>query len=646
MADNSLNSPGVFRGQARLATQQDIINLKEYLERIIAGPLNEIDENGYIPWKYNADGTLDIDYLFPELVNKFSENQGVSVSSNGVKFADNVTSFNIQGKFVSLSIDENGCITWTIDEPQTTIPNFNEANMFGTALVKVDNEIVENMIIPDASSIGGNSPYGDWEAGQKVNGINWNGSTTYDALKLSTYGRVYASTLTSYFEVQVTDGMGGVFASFISSPIKSSTTSYLEPASTQNSQHIRIYIDNFKEESRGYSFAPRFELNLAKIVGLDGGRFNVKIVHHNGQSFSYISNDMLYNCGARPTVSTISVQILSDASSPSSEQLLTKDCSGVRYAKTGTAIVRLSKIYNLNNMAAVDDPIEYSFGIADAEDHEIIAENYDLSYDKVATFKVRFKLKDESLNNEQAFGKVKVKNAFGSSNEYDVSIPILLDSQTNLQTSDRLHEYFSDESFRVLSNFELDNLAAGEYSDLVEWDSSQSLVDYDSGRGLMVVPGKGVAYPFGNWDEFMPAGSPDYSNVSFLTNEKYFARVFTGNSSIKFGGVFVFDGLTKEQFMDQRLSIIISCSRGARWFNLKEIRNMESAVLRDDGSAIAATGILTDIEEKDGKLYVSWSYPTGVSSRQPLYFKLGMKPTSPFMIKSISLLNSDEEEDW
>ena len=48
MSDNSLSSPGVFRGQARLATQQDLISLKEYLERIIAGPLNELNDNGYI----------------------------------------------------------------------------------------------------------------------------------------------------------------------------------------------------------------------------------------------------------------------------------------------------------------------------------------------------------------------------------------------------------------------------------------------------------------------------------------------------------------------------------------------------------------------------------------------------------------------
>lgn len=347
MSDNSLSSPGVFRGQARLATQQDLISLKEYLERIIAGPLNELNDNGYIPWKYNADGTLDVEYLFPELIDRFSKQQGISVSTNGVKFADNVTSFNVMGKFVTLDIDEEGRLTWMIDEPQVTVPNFNEANMFGTAIVSVQNSLVEGMIIPDASALLANSPYGDWAPGTKVRGINWNRSTLYDAMRLTTLGPVYCSSVSSYFEVSVTDGAGGVMAAFVSSPIKASTrgSEGLAAASMQNSPHICIFIDKFKEESRGYSFVPRFEINLVKILGTTGGRFNVKITHHDSSPYVYQSEDLLYNCGAVPSISTSTVQIITDASAPASAQLVMSDCSGIRYAKSrrrgGQAELRL-----------------------------------------------------------------------------------------------------------------------------------------------------------------------------------------------------------------------------------------------------------------------------------------------------------------
>ena len=654
MSNNSLNSPGVFRGQARLATQQDIANLKEYLERIIAGPLNELNDNGYIPWKYNADGTLDIDYLFPELISRFSAQQGISISKNGVKFVNNVTSFNVQGKFVSLDIDENGCLTWTIDEPQVTIPNFNEANMFSSALVEIENEIIEDMIVPDYSGMGGNSPYGDWEPGTKVKGINWNRDATYDVLKLTTKGKIYAETTESYFEVIVLDGSNGTFASFVSAPISASTRGRvpLQAASSQNSQHIEIYIDDFKEEARGYSFIPRFELNLARIIGSsNGGRFSVKLIHHDSSAYTYTSDDLLYNCGSLPVIenngiNSISVQLLNDSSSPSSEQLKSKYCSGVKYANAGTVVVRLNSVRNLNNMAAVDNPISYSFGISDPEEEELIYENYDLDYMKTASFKIKFKLKENAFNNSMISGWAKAKNAFGECNEVHIPLPILLNSQTQLKESDRLHEYFTDESFRVLSDFELNSSSIGEYSDLVSWDSTKSLIDYDNGQGLMVIPGQGLSYPFGNWDSFYPVGSPDYSQASFLSNEKCFARVFSGNEKTKFGGIFVFEGLTKNQFFDTRLTILISCTRGIRWFNLKQIRNMNSIILREDGTAVDATGIMTSVEEKDNKLFVEWAYPTSVSSNQPLYFKLSMKKTSPFMIKSISLLNSDEEEDW
>ena len=153
----------------------------------------------------------------------------------------------------------------------------------------------------------------------------------------------------------------------------------------------------------------------------------------------------------------------------------------------------------------------------------------------------------------------------------------------------------------------------------------------------MVIPGHGLRYPYGDWSGFIPNGSPNYNDLSFLSREKFYARTFTGNDKLKFGGIFKFTGLTKDEFLDSRISLIISCDQGNTWFSLKDVRGTETTIIRDDYSAVNVTGVLTKVEEIDDELFVSWMYPGNLASSNTIYFKLGMKQTSTFNIKSISL---------
>jgi len=639
MSQPTSQFPGVFKGHQRLASYDDLIALKTELERLITGPGNEPGENGYVPWKYTDDGKLDVDALFPDLVQKIYENTGIMIKQNGIKFAENVNALNFQGKYVSFDVDEDGCISLIFDEPDTTIPYFNESNSYANATVKIENEIIEDMTVPDASGTSVNSVFGSWEPGTKVRGINWNGASNH-LMKFFTVDAVYAPNLSTFFEVIVSNGEGNVFASFISSPVKANSDSGLHIDSLNENQTIGIYISDFKEESRGYSFKPRFEIDLNQIVNA-GGKFNVKIIHHVGLvSYTYDSGDLLYNHGNYPYVVGSSIQILNDQSSPVIEYTW---CSGVKYIKSGAVSVRLQKVYNLNNMAAVDDMISISLPIASA--CELTEANYDYSFDKVASFCFKVSFKNE-LNNGKADCTVIAKNAFGESEPYIVKMPVLLNSQKDLPVSDGLNEYFSNEAHRVLNNFEISQDQTTNYMTVTPWDSKNSLLSYDGGRGLMVIPGVGLKYPYGNWEEFIPAGSSNYETPTFQLTEKYFARVFTGNSDLKFGGVFFFGGLTKRQFEDDRISIIISNDEGDTWYNLKAVRNTKGVIVRDDNSAVSVTGVLTNVEEADDGVYVHWSYPEKEFSDKNVFFKLGMKPTSPFCITRISLLNTDKEEIW
>jgi len=639
MANNSLSSPGVFRGQARLATVQDLASLKEYIESLLTGPLMELSSQGYIPWVYNESGHLDVEYLFPELISRLNEGQGVDIMKDGLKFADGVTSIDINGKYVTLSVDENGALTMTIDEPKVAIPSFNEANHFNSALVKFDSDIVTGMIIPDRTGMAFDV-YGDWEVGQVVSGFNWNGEMQHDFISLSTYGPVFASSTNTYFEVTIMNGEDTVFSTFKSDVVKSSTKINQKLQGT--GYNVNIYIDDFKEESVGYSFKPRFDIDLIRIIGEDGGRFKIKIVHYDGAgTHTFISNEYLYNRGVVPTIGSTSIQLITDSSSSNVKY---RWCSGLKYVANGNVVVLANNISNLNNMAAVENQLSYDFDVLTiAEDSPITENNNSLAINNSrCSFAIRFDIAKEVLNTEVISGFVSVRNAFAESTKMPVGVNILINSVKYPKTSDTLHEYFSDEQFRVLSNFAPESDGGTEYSTLMPWDSTASLIEYDSGKGLQVIPGKGLVFPYGNWSSFVPQG-PNYENQA---NERFFARVFTGNSKVKFGGTFVFEGLPLSAFYDDRLSIIISPSYGEDWYDLKSIRNVESAIIRMDGTSVSTIGVMTDAYEKDGNLYVEWAYPISIASNQPLYFKLGMKYTYPYCIKSVTLLNTDLEEGW
>ena len=178
--------------------------------------------------------------------------------------------------------------------------------------------------------------------------------------------------------------------------------------------------------------------------------------------------------------------------------------------------------------------------------------------------------------------------------------------------------------------------------ELTKWNSEASLKTFDNGTGLMVIPSVGLIYPTGNWEEFLPSGNPNYSDLS---GDKYFSRVFTGNNNLKFGGIFHFEGLTKNQFISNKMSCLISPDEGNTWYSLKDVRNTKKIFFENDTN-FEVTGILTRIIETENGIDVSWAYPETTCSKNPIYFKLGFSYNCPFIIKSISLKSLDGQEVW
>lgn len=648
---SNTNRTNVYSGAQRLATHQDLSNLREEIKRMIAGPLvNDVSANGYIPWKYTEDGTLDVDYLFPELLQEVQEHTGLTITKDGVKISSNVNTLNFSGKYVFFDVDENGNLIIKIQDPLKYTSSFNSVNGTTNGLVKINNEIISDIIIPDTSitnsSLVGNI-YGDWLPGSKQECINWNGNEYYDALEITTEESIWAKNTTSFFEIFVYDANNNVKAEFTTKNVEGNTVS--EQGLTSDAHvynyNIRVLISNCEEEQNGgISFKPTFRINLIGLFGQYGSRFHVKIVHHNGsETLNYVSKDYLYNVGKVPV-------ILNPVLYLNMNTLMTEEppvyywSSGLKYFVQGDICLLIQEIRNINYLAAVDKKIDYNFDcLRDIHNSSGNFENYNLSVNNICSWSSHVYIKEDLMINYPTNGNLVVKNAYGESENQNMPVNILINSKRNLKLSDNLNEYFNFEDYRVSNKFS--SIINDGVISLTKWNSGASLKEYDDGSGLMVIPTSGLMYPFGDWTGYLPSNNPNYSDFTFLSNEKYFSRVFTGNSNLKFGGIFKFEGISKDNFLDSRFSCIISPDQGQNWYSLKDIRNKKILINRD-GSSYEATGILTNIKEIENGIEVYWSYPENICSKNPIYFQLGLKPSLDIIIKSISLRNLNNSKEW
>lgn len=662
MADSTSSFPGVFRGNARLASKEDLEQLRQELIYFITG-LQEAGVSGYIPYKYDNDGNLDIEYLFPEIISMFKEKTGLTIYNKDIPFLSDVKTINFTGNYIYLEQDENGNLICDIRPPQKEISRFNNTNGITNGKVKITNELIENVIIPDVSSSDiSYFIYGDWEPGSRQTCINWNGDIQ-QFLTLTTEEPILTTSNTSYFKIIVykygnnNDESIDLDSTFTSPNITGNTGN--QPFYGKN---FYIKIDNFKEEKLNeYSFIPSFLIPLKTLLP-NGGRFKIKIIHYDGiYEHSYISNDLLFNVGAIPKIGGGYIGVLPNNSLMPDEMTTYNWCSGLKYISNGTLKLYATAISNLNNQAAIDDKIECYFKIAGNKEHKNSSlNNYDLSISNISNFETTLFLNENEFNNELVSGYVIAKNAFGSSTPYNFNGIILLNSITNYKISDSLNEYFTDESQRVRSNFDA-YYSDGEEVVLTKWNSDKSLNEEDDGKGLMVIPTIGLTYPYGDWTNAIPPTSGTIYNYDLNSlvgqNEKYFCRIFTGNSETKSGGIFKIEGLTKEQFFNKHLSFIISPDKGENWYDLKSIRGEDYILPVSNDTSILINGVMTNIEEKDNAVYVSWAFPNTITQNtnnglnKRLYFRVGMTyetalTDNKIIIKSISLLNVNGTKDW
>lgn len=190
-------------------------------------------------------------------------------------------------------------------------------------------------------------------------------------------------------------------------------------------------------------------------------------------------------CGRKPTVDSFYVNL-----TDSRFEMV----SGIKYLTAGKFEFYIDDIDHLNNTCAAPTKIELSSKIFKEPYvyNELDLTDYSLEYDlHNVTFKKEFEIADNLINTtEPIVISGKVYNAFGYT-EFETEFNFLLNTiheDDNIEHVDStgLIEYFDSEAKR---------LSKGR---MIPWDSNDAL---NSVNGLMVVPNKGLCYPYGDYTQ-------------------------------------------------------------------------------------------------------------------------------------------------
>ena len=618
--------PKIFIGQRPLATKEDITKLSAEVRDWLTGPSGELSENGYVP--LNPSGTIDRQYL---------DTIGVNIYKDSGLIEKNVTTVNFVGNYVKIQKTDEGKASIRIGYPEDASHwNTIDGNNNGTVIHDIP---LSSMIIPDASTVNNYNlkVYGDWVPGSVKPGFNYTTQhqcprdlfitfTTKDPI-------TFANNYNTYFIINVYDHNKNVIITAQSQVI---TGNNLNVPLAGNNRNIVLRIDGFTENvgfgELSYVATPTFVFNIGEILGVVGGRFSIEIIHKNDLlTHVYHSEDMFLNAGKLPTTLNPFVQLVEQLPDNTNYSVKYKWCSGLKYINSGKLNYSLQNIDNLNYAAATEEKVllssdlisEYKYDETDLRFYTL-----DLLQNGVKWGK-SFDILPNLLRFTPSFVSGTVNNAYGFT-EFNSDIYALINTQT-LEESSNLIETFADETTRLRSDFLFDYTG----TNYERWDSAKSLLEEDEGRGLMIIPGFGLCYPFGNYLNYLPKGQ--IANYDTVNGIKYYCRRFVGDNKLKFGGTFVLGNITKEEFLHTGITMEISKDNGVTWLDCKALRDGKNP-----------NGVLVDLRDSEEGLlvqfaFINYEYAQG---NVGLLFKLGFNSNVSSRITKIMLRNTTNTGAW
>ena len=560
-------NPPIYIGNRQLLDVQAVAELSASLHQQMlsaftggmTGPSGEmeISKYGYTP--LNQNGEIDSKYI------------NLTVSDTDTPIVTHTNKINFSGDFIRVKQGETGEAIVQLNLP---VENPDYSVLKNTSFEQIYDKV--DMILPIAPDLY-DSP---WAAGETRPGINDYVDLTdtaisteqkYTMFTLKSSIPLYLPSNNTYFLIEIKNGKNNIKAEtgiFNVKNAKSLTQSVNlisddgQIVQTLDYDNITCNITDIKQPDTGYSANIELKFNLSRLIGkaanLQGGQFQIIVTHiekinstidsssTSKQLGKFISNKIYLNCGTIPYF-TGDIQLTIN-----NESFMYS--SGIKYITGGILNISLPTVHNLYANASVKDKV---FVNTNLSHEQLILQLNNINYaNAVETPVLSSIVIPTPVFAQQIIISATAKNAYGSSQEkvftYELTKENSIDGIFNTALVDKINngvisngtnEYFVNENYR----YSWDGKPAQA------WNPNVSLRI----NALKVVPGVGLCRQ---------------ENESL---QGYYRLFKSENKSLKLGGTFVFEGITKKEFDDLKLIEIAvaheeDSNRPYTWYSLQK----------------------------------------------------------------------------
>lgn len=431
------------------------------------------------------------------------------------------TELNFTGSDVNVSC-VNGVATINISGDSISIETG-----FNQSPATVDDVSLTGRIIAQPNSEGDPYEIGNWDSTSIHGCINSN-IITYSTNDLCDF----LDTFTT-IEAQILNASGSILQSFTTPAIDN------DYSSTQNG--ITISVNGWSSINSYYQGNIQVDYNLDTLLP-NGGRFGVKIIHHNSSAGDYVKeqNNMFYDPNTQmASINTITV---GEGTLNSNKYL-----SGIRYLSNNDTIsLSITGIdyinyltYDSNNVLRINPS---DFGVNPYNIGVSALGSWNTHYNHTgATYFTEIDINasagfTQADPTQTSIVTAQVLDWDNGPLVESNSVSMVIDTNTPQSSADS--EYFVDENYRMTSSW-------------TTWNSTQLLSQTD----LMVAGGK-LQRQYGNWTSTVPSNTAVYSSNS---ETQYFYRGFQGPTNFNsYSAILHIGGITEAQFNNQDIRIAVS----------------------------------------------------------------------------------------
>jgi len=212
--------------------------------------------------------------------------------------------------------------------------------------------------------------------------------------------------------------------------------------------------------------------------------------------------------------------------------------------------------------------------------------------------------------------------------------------------SDDLHEYFRDEDYRMTWDEAMNDWDSPPANKTGNWDSTQSLIIYDSGQKHLQCFLSELIYPTMDFSSgYKPTGNPNYSAFTGMTKPSFsqfttsdvavYVRGFYDDNENHTNGKIYISGITGTHLTNIDIEVFIKVPGKTGWCTLNELYNAA------DYTGADGDGCRINPGSYDGPTFefTLGTNFTDATTKWGIIVMIIMKPTSPEITGPIYIVN-------